>query len=395
MSETTDSSGWGWLGWMLLGLALIAAGFGAFKLLEAAGARETTTPQPRPAPLVRIASIEAVDAITITQNGFVRSRFAIDIAAEVGGRIETVNPRFRVGDLVSAGTPLVSLRKDRFDADVKQAEASVAQARAAVEQATATFERQSELASNDFASEARVDEARTGRAQAEAQLALAEANLVTARIALEDTVIEAPYDAKIVERTASPGQIVQPGVPFGRLVSAEAVEVSVGLTPADLRIIGDLYGLIGKEVTLQSADDDGIELASGRIVALDPEISAGTRTTDVVVEVSDPFDRDGRILRLNALVTVAIPVPLDGQVLTAPALAVKAGNRIWRVEADQTITARDVTILRRLDDRVVFTHAELNAGDRILLTDLAAPVEGQTVRVHGEDGEAQAARIGQ
>lgn len=384
MAEKAETSKTGVLLWLVTGAILVGAGVGVFMWLSSGGAAPENARGEVTGPLVRTATVSEADSIDITQSGFVRERFAIDIAAEVGGRIETVDEQFRVGSLVTAGTPLVTLRQDRFEADRMQAQASVEQARAAVDQATAAFDRQQELAASDFASEARLEEARTAREQAEAQLALAQANLVSAEIALEDSVVEAPYDAKIVARSASPGQIVQPGTPFGRLFSAEAVEVSIGLTPSDLRLLGNLDEVMGREVTLHSADDPGLELATGTITAVDPSIAAGTRTTDILIEVPQPFDRPGRSLLLNDLVVVSIPVDLPENALVAPSLAVKAGDRIWQVTPDATLVSHDIAVLRRLGDRTAFSAEGLRAMDRVLLTDLPAPVSGQKVRVRND-----------
>ncbi|NNE53246.1 MAG: efflux RND transporter periplasmic adaptor subunit [Sulfitobacter sp.] len=367
-----------WL-WLVAGVVVLAAGFGVNRYLAAAAPPDGAQRSEPNAPLVGVASARQIKEIEIRQTGFVQPRFAVEVASEVAGRIETVNADFRVGALVAEGTPLVTLREDRFAADV-EAEAAVAQGRAAVEQATANYERQRTLAKQDFASEARLEEARVAREKASTELALAEGTLIAAETALDETRIVAPYDALVVEADASVGQIIQPGVPVGRLVSAAAVEISVGLTPSDLTLIGDLFSITGRTVEIYATEDGGARLAIGEIKTLDPQIAEGSRTVDIIVEVADPFAADRRALRLRELVEMAIPVTVGDDVLSIPANAIKARNQVWELNADSTLKSHTAVVLNYEDDTVAVRIPDLADGSSIVTTDLPATFEGQKAR---------------
>jgi len=273
LPEATNSGGPKTWVWVLSGIVALILGGAVYYWLTVAGVQEAEASSTPPAPLVRTAVADALETVEIRQTGFVQPRFAVDVAPEVTGQILTVHDVFELGARVAEGAALISLSRDRFEADLSQADAAVKQGRAAVSQAGATFRRQSELAESDFASEARLDEARVGREQAEAQLALALANRTQAQLALDDTVVTAPYEAIVVAADASVGQILSAGTPVGRLAYAAAVEVSMGLTPSDIGLIGEIESLLGMQVDLYATDEGGAKRAVGTITALDPQIA--------------------------------------------------------------------------------------------------------------------------
>jgi RND family efflux transporter MFP subunit len=369
-----------WL-WLMAGLAAVLAGGGVYYWLLIAGATESGAPSAPAAPLVRVAQVELLDEIEIRQTGFVNPQFAVDVAPDVTGRIVTVHDAFVLGARVTEGAALISLRRDRFEADLNQAEAAVDQGRAAVAQATAAFNRQSELAESDFASQARLDEASVGREQASAQLALAIANRRQAQLALDDTVVTAPYEAVVIAADASEGQIISAGMAVGRIVAAAAVEVSVGLTPSDVALVGSVNALIGTRVDLFAVDAPERLLASGTITKVDPQISATTRTANVVVEIRDPFSTQEATVRLGELVDVVISVAREDQTFSVPAAALKTSGRLWEVTPDGTLRAHTVSVINRRADIAAIQSDTLPKDGRVLLTDLPAPFEGQSVRV--------------
>ena len=124
-----------------IAIALLAAGAAGAYWLTRSGDSSQSTAQMPPPPLVTSAPVESVERLTIRQTGFVRPGMEVAVASDVPGRIDQVHEAFQIGRFVDEGTPLITLRQDRFDADLQQAQAGLQQARAAVEQATANVAR--------------------------------------------------------------------------------------------------------------------------------------------------------------------------------------------------------------------------------------------------------------
>ena len=382
--EADGGSGRRWLAAGLCAGILALGALGHVAIGWIAGEPEPREPGPT-GPLVEVAPVARVETLTVAQTGFVRPAARLTLSAEVDGRVARVSERFRVGRRIEAGETLVELAPERFEAELAAAEARLAGARARADAARSNVERQRRLDDDGYAVDQRLEEVETALASAEAEAALAASRTELARIALDDVRIRAPYDAVVTARDVSLGQIVGPGTGVGELVAAARAEIRVGLVPRQRALLDPDDALVGRPVDVFAVAGDGRRLATGRIAAVDPAIDPAARTLGLVVDVDDPFA--GGALRVGELVEVVVPVPRTAaSVFDVPARALKGADRLWVVEGG-TLRAVDPRVVRRGDDRVQVASDALGEGDRVLLTDVAAAVEGLEVRVaEPEDG---------
>jgi membrane fusion protein (multidrug efflux system) len=150
------------------------------------------------------------------------------------------------GSRVPAGALLVRLA----DEDVRSA---VAAARTALAAASAQESRMVKLAAARAATQAEVDQARTGRAQAQAALSAALASLA-------QTEIRAPFAGVVQARRVNPGDFVGPGQPLVEL-EGDALEVLASLSDEEARGIA-----VGDEVRFEANGREG----TARVTALSP-----------------------------------------------------------------------------------------------------------------------------
>ncbi len=382
----------------LLALALLAAGAGAWWWLARSGEQTEEAAGPPQPPLVRVARAERADTVAIVQTGFVRPVFEVDVTPEISARIAALGEGFSVGARETRGETLVSLERDRPEAALAEAEAQVERARAAVTEARIARDRQSRLEEEDFASEARLQDAILGVAQAEAQLAAARAAETRARRRLEDATIAAPFDALVTARTAAVGQAVAPGSVLGALVATGAAEVRMGLTPRDEALLGGAEVARGTAVELRATGPaEGRALGEGTVIATDPRIGEGSRTTGLIVRIEDAFaERDPRPLRVDELVELRLPVSLEGTgALLLPAEALKAGGAVFRVdpgdgEGPARLARVSVRVVYRSGGMAVVGADALSDGDRVMLSDRAGALGGQRVRIAPTGGAGPA-----
>ena len=218
-------------------------------------------------------------------------------------------------------------------------------------------------------------------ASAEADLAAANANLTQAEIALDDTVVRAPFDAKVTEESAAVGALVQAGASVGQLVASASVEILMGLTPGDLAVLGDPSVALGGTVVVRATDDPESVLGEGTVTQVDPRVDERTRTVSLVVTVSDPFFGEGRALRIDELVALELPVSLQNRIaVNIPTEALKGRDLVWRVE-DGVLRRTSVQPVDRLQDRVVLRGASLRPGDIVMVSNLVAAFDGKEVRL--------------
>jgi RND family efflux transporter MFP subunit len=390
--------------WLLAGLAVLALGGGILGWVTLAGSAPDV--EPPPPPLIEAAAAERADFVTLRQTAFVRPLASVTLSSEIQGRIADVSERFRRGNFVEAGEVLIQLETRQLQAEVGRAEASVREAEAALAEARVERDRQEELESREFASEATLQQAIVAVATAEAALTTARADLVSTRTRLEDATITAPFDALVVEDTADTGDVAGPGTELGRLVAAEAAEAEFGLTPADLDILGEAERAIGgrvllRPVTASVRESEADLLGLGVVSDVGPLIDAETRTVPLIVRIPRPFEPRGgdRPLRVDELVALEMPISLRNRsAVSLPARAIKGGDTVWAIrpgeegedgeEGAATLLRVDVTVLQRTGDAAV-VEGPLPVGTLVMLSELAGAADGTAVRLarNRDDGE--------
>lgn len=152
-------------------------------------------------------------AVPIIVSGTMAALQTSNIGALVEGPVDRIF--VRVGDRVRKGQPLFRIRQADFARRVVEAEAAVELARAQVDQAERAHARIAELNQRGYAPAARLEDALAARDVARAQRGQAAAVLGTARQALNDTVVRAPFDGVVTGRLVDEGVFLTSRLPMG------------------------------------------------------------------------------------------------------------------------------------------------------------------------------------
>jgi RND family efflux transporter MFP subunit len=214
--------------------------------------------------------------------GVVLARMTADIAPRFTGRLRDV--RVRLGDRVTAGSPLAELDLPSVRYELRMAEATFQAAtvdkdRASVELAE-TEERlkrrqalsaESIISSEDLSAARYQQKLAASRAKAlEAQMAERRAQVERLRKDQSDLLIVAPFDGVIAARYADPGSNVTPSTPILRLISADDLFVRFAVPE------GKTTGLqIGAPVIVRAGEQGTARRAIIDKVA--PEVDAASR----------------------------------------------------------------------------------------------------------------------
>src|SRR5215467_2020446 len=116
----------------------------------------------------------------------------VDLVARVQGFLQEIH--YKDGDAVKQGTLLFTIEPEPYQVKLDQAKAAEDGAAATLRQAEAEYQRQSQLASRDFASKSTYDQALATRDSARANLVQAQTNTRIAEINLGYTKVVAPFD---------------------------------------------------------------------------------------------------------------------------------------------------------------------------------------------------------
>ncbi len=190
----------------------------------------------------------AVDVVTVSQaypsqahtqlnaTGYVVAQRKAAVASKATGRLEWLN--VREGSEVKANEIIARLENKDVTASLQQTRASVAVARANLEQGLAEMRdaeraltRSRDLLAKNFVSAsahdvviARHEKAAASISGLKASIAVAEANVRSAEVAVEQTLIRAPFDGVVLTKNANVGDVI---TPFSSASGSQAAVVTM------------------------------------------------------------------------------------------------------------------------------------------------------------------------
>jgi RND family efflux transporter MFP subunit len=206
--------------------------------------------------------------------GVVEPARSVTLAAEVTGRINTINAE--EGQRVNAGDELVRLDAAELEAELASATGSLALAETELAYRRKVSERMQRLGKSKSVPQDRIDDAAFDYAAARDRLAIAKAALAQVGARLAETRLIAPFDGVITARDAEVGQLTQPGTPLLVLEDHSRLEFRTLVKEQDIPHIGN-----GDAVTV-TIDALGVGL-QGKVSQIIPSGDRKTHAFEVQV----------------------------------------------------------------------------------------------------------------
>jgi RND family efflux transporter MFP subunit len=373
----------------------------------APSARPSVGPSADTGPIqVRPVAVNArTRAVTLSLTGTLTGDRQSQLTPLVAGRVEAV--LVERGDTVRAGQPLLRLRDVDFRSSAESASAALAQARARLgeagpgrdpnalpevqaaranaDMAADGLRRIEQLAANGSASDQDLQRARATSAAAQAQYSAAVngargaiAALRSAQVAVSqtgravaDSVVRAPFDGEIAERTINVGEYVTPQRAVVTLVRTDPLRMEVQVPQERLGLLRR-----GQRMTLKVDAYPDREF-SGEIRYISAAVRADTRA--LVAEAVIP-NTDGA-LRPGLFATARVELDRQETVFEVPSDAVLSESgvhRVFVVGADRRVQERVVIIAERLGQTVLIERG-LATGERVALGRLDRLSDGALV----------------
>lgn len=162
-----------------------------------------------------------------THPGFVEAIDPATLAPRVMASV--IEVAGREGDAVARGDVLVVLDDRDARAKLAQAEAALEAARAGARQAELALDRARRLHESEALTTQALEAAEAAHDGARAQVQRASEGVEEARTALAWFRLEAPFDGKVLERGADPGDLAAPGRPVLRLYREDRLRFRVAV----------------------------------------------------------------------------------------------------------------------------------------------------------------------
>jgi len=327
-------------------------------------ARKAQAPAVHAARALTTATVERREAPgAVEVDGTVVGRTEAALSSRLAAQV--VEVRAVPGQTVRAGDVLVRLEQREADGAVESARSGVAAAESALALARKNLSRYERLEGKGAAAVVELERARQDEASASAAHAAALAALRRAETDRAQAVLVAPFDAIVIEKMVSPGDLAAPGRPLVRLASASGrrVEAAPGEEEAARLSVGDAV-----EVEL------GGKAISGRVAEIVGAVDPGTRRR--VVRVDLPGGTEPAV---GTFVRLRLPGPPRARIF-APARAVVARGGLelaWAVGPDGVVVLRYVRTGPAAGEGLVEIRSGLEAGDRVVL-DPPADLEAGT-----------------
>jgi RND family efflux transporter MFP subunit len=361
-------------------------------LIGLSGRVEPHPPEVQP-PLVRVLTVSPEDVrFTVRTHGSVAPRTESDLVPEVAGRVVWLSPSFVPGGFFDADEPLLRLDRTDYEVRLRRAEANLVALRSQSSLADRNLARSRELETEGLLSRFAYDDALNVARVAGARLREAEAELDQVRRDLERTELRAPFAGRVREKHVDQGQFVERGRPVARLYAVDYAEVRLPIPDQDVAFLDLPLGYrdatepsgTGLAVTLEAEFAGTRHTWPARVVRTEGEIDARSRMVHAVARVDDPYGRRAGDDRPPLAVGMFVEAVIHGRTVAGgvvlPRAALRAGDTVWVVDAEERLQARPVTVARRDGDRVVIA-AGLTAGERVCLSPLEAFVDGMQVRL--------------
>jgi RND family efflux transporter MFP subunit len=383
---------------LIICAVLVLAGIVALSIIfstEPRAQRETAVRQ----------SAMTVDVITPASGSFrpvvevlgtVKPARDIELRPQVDGRVIELSEDLVPGGFVRRGEVLLRIEDSDYRNSLLQRQSELQQAIAELEieqgrqaQARREYrELQKTLEPENEALVLRRPQLRSAQAAVQA----AEAAEAQARLDLERTVIRAPFDAQVLERTVNLGSRVDSGDSLAHLVGLEQYWVEATVPPDQLRWLsfpGEAPGS-GSPVSIRhrSAWPEG-EQRQGRLYRLVGELEGGTRLARVLVEVDDPLALEPGSEGLPSLIIGAfVETHIEGReisdALVLPRETIRQDDTVWLMRDDE-LHIQQVEIVFQ-DARHAYISGGLAPDDRVVTTNLATVKQGIRLRPRGADG---------
>ncbi|MBN1444135.1 MAG: efflux RND transporter periplasmic adaptor subunit [Planctomycetes bacterium] len=332
--------------------------------------------------------------VTVVGMGTVIPARELVVRPEVSGRLVDVHPQLMPGGLFDAGATIARIdpRDYQFLLAARQAEEERARLELEVEQGRQKVaHRELELLESELQESALHRELALRQPHlrnAQAALAAARSGVEKARLDLERTDIQVPFNCVVRDESAEIGQLVSPQTNLATMVGTDSFWVQVSI-PVD-RLVWfrqpSPSGSPGARARILQETTGEVQIErSGQVIHVLGDVDPVGRMARALIEIDDPLGlrSDAPQGQLPLLLGAYVRVEIEGDeldnVCRVPRSAIHDGSKIWIADETDRLDIRDVAIAWR-DAESVLVSEGLERGDRIVTSTIPIPMRGMKLR---------------
>ena len=382
---------------LLLPIIVVIAGAAVAAWMMQSGPKAKPRAKVRNAVLVDVRSIKFdSQTTTISVMGTVKPQREVTLKPRVSGEIISISDNLLPGGRFSKDEPLLTIDPSDYQLTVRQLASEVARVEAdlQIEQGRQRVaQKEYELLGETVSDEEkklmlRVPQLESSRAVLEGT----RARLEQAQLDLNRTTVKAPFNAVVMSREINLGTRVSPTTSLATLVGSDRYWIEASVPASQLKWIntGQQGSATGSTVRIYDTAAWGADnYRTGQLIGLTAMVEEKGRMARLLAEVPDPLalqSTPGEQPKL--LLGSYVRVEIEGKLLPHAAAIerdlVHDGNRLWIMDDQDHLDIRSVEIAFRDQDHVLITGG-VNAGERLVTTNLPSPVQGMTLQLKGAE----------
>jgi RND family efflux transporter MFP subunit len=397
----------------LAGIVLVCAATAGCDQVKGAMAPAAAAPAPpAPKPPDVLFTMPTTSEITDFEDftGRTVARRTIDIRARVTGYLDKI--QFKDGGEVKQGDLLFEIDPRPYQTEYSRTQAALVQAEAHRSRLDHDLERATKLIESKQISREQFDLVTGDRAEADAAVSVAKANLQTARLNLSFTQVKAPLAGQISRTQLDPGNLVKaddsilttlvtldPIFAYFEVDERTLLMMRRYVETGKIKTVGKDKDEVQVPVLMGLADEEGFP-HSGTINFVDNRLDVATGT----LQVRGIFENPTHILSPGLFVRVRLPIgePYQALLIDERALGTDQGQKfVYVVDKDNNAQYRRVEV-GKLQNGQRVVRKGIAEGERVVVSGLqrvrpGAPVTAKpeapvaVERGDGSSGVAQAA----
>jgi len=370
-----------------LGVLLLIAAVVVAIIFVKTRPKETRRKPKRQAPVVEVMPLVPTNStVVLRAAGTVIPAVEIDLRPEVSGRIVALHREFAEGGRVGKGDILVEIDQRDYHAGLQEAGSAlrIAQTALALEEGKQDVARrewellglEKEADAKDRELALRVPQLKARRAE----VAMAEAVVAKAKLAMERTGVKCPVNAVVASRNADVGDTAMPTASLARLVGTDNYWVRVSVRADEIRWlkIPRKGGEKGSPavITLPTGDT-----RNGYVIRLLPDLEPQGRMARVLVQVDNPLgiDSGGAPMLLDSYVRVTITGKPVENVCVIPRTSFRNGGEVWLLDPENHLQINNAQPVWGDRDSILLKPT-WKEGMRLVVSDLSTPIQGMSLR---------------
>ncbi len=376
---------------IILPVIIIVIGIAAAFYLKNTGPKSKRQLPVKLAPLVRVKSLFPANHIVVLKAmGTVVPAREVELKPQVTGEVIDINPEFIEGGLLKAGSFVLQIDTEDYKLALTQKEKALADASYSMKLELGRQEvakREWELLKGDKDAEEREVELALRKPhleKAKAELNAAKAELKKAYLDLSRTQIKTPFNAIVRSRLVNLGSQVTPQERLAELVGSDSYWIQASVPVDRLRWI-QIPRSHGDPATKAGIIYANNYKLTGTVIRLMGDLSPEGRMARVLIEVEDPLGlKNLKNDRPPLLIDDYVRVEIEGKklenVYKIPRTAFRDNAFIWIADENSTLKIKEVHPVWR-DAGVVLIDNDIKPGDRLIISDLPAPIDGMPIQV--------------